>query len=322
MLDKFLSDWQIVIGAIQFWLNGGNPYGPYPSYRGVMYLPGAFAYPPPALLLGTPVALLPWWLSGVLMLVLSAWGFELWARRTSHRLSLPWLILWLPLAQGLLIGQLTLIALVGLALAELTYVERRDRLAGILLALALIKPQTAILPAAYLLIDALLHRRWTMLAWFGLLSGVLWGGAALIGGVTIYAQWLDGLRNYGPNLPNRPLLFPPFGPLLALLAIILWWRYGRNDVWGLLLLLNTLIYPLSVVYVAVGIAFVVIRWRPAGPWYPLALSWLLPFVLIIARTPDGIASLTQAIVATGLLAGVCPLIPWGTLFARWRLPSH
>src|SRR5215213_735222 len=113
MLDKFLSDWQIVIGAVQFWLRGGNPYGSYPSYRGVMYLPGAFAYPPPALLLGAPVALLPWWLSGVLMLVLSAWGFELWARRTSHRLSLPWLILWLPLAQGMLIGQLTLIALVG-----------------------------------------------------------------------------------------------------------------------------------------------------------------------------------------------------------------
>jgi uncharacterized membrane protein len=59
------------------------------------------------------------------------------------------------------------------------------------------------------------------------------------------------------------------------------------------------------------IAFVVIRWRRDWPWYPLALSWLLPVAFpLVIRTPDSIAALTQAIVITGLLAGLLPQIPW------------
>ncbi|NJO84512.1 MAG: hypothetical protein HC828_18235 [Blastochloris sp.] len=40
------------------------------------------------------------------------------------------------------------------------------------------------------------------------------------------------------------------------------------------------------------------------------MSWLIPLAFVVERTPDTIAALTQAIVATGLLAGVCPAIPW------------
>ena len=321
MRNEFLSDWQIVIGAIQHWLKGGNPYGPYPSYHGFVRPAGAFAYPPAALVLGAPVALVPWRLTGILMLLISMIGFEYWARRTSHRVALPWLIMWLPLCQGLWIGQLTLLSLVGLALAELAFTEQHDRRAGILLALALIKPQTIILPSAYLLFMALRARRWPILLWFAFLSAALWGGAILVGGMEIYGQWLDGLRHYGPDLHNRPLLFPPLGPLLGLMAVVLWWRYGRRDPWGTLLLINTLLFPLSIVYVAVGIAFVVIRWRPNAPWYPLALSWLMPLWLGPQLTPDGIAMLTQAIAGTGLLAGLCPAVPWRRLLARRQLSS-
>ncbi len=319
MGDMWFSDWQIVIGAVRYWLAGGDPYGSFPSSRGTPYHPGAFAYPPPALLLGAPLALLPWWLSGILIMLLSIIGFEYWGRRSSGTICVPWLMLWVPLAQGLWIGQVTLLSLVGLALADMAYNQRQDRRAGVLLALALIKPQTVILPIAYMLIQALRARRWPMLVSFAVVSAFFWGGAVLISGFEIYAQWIEGLRQYGPNLPNRPLIFPPFGPILAVLAALLWWRYGRRDPWGGLLLLNTLLFPLSVVYVAVGIAFVVIRWRPDGPRYPLVLSWCIPLVLIIQRTPDGIASLTQAIIATGLLAGLCPAIPWRRWFSRQPL---
>ncbi len=316
MRNEFLSDWQIVIGAIQYWLGGGDPYGPFPSYYSFIRPAGAFAYPPATLMLGAPIALLPWQLTGILMLLLSIIGFEYWARRTGRRTALPWLVVWLPLCQGLWIGQLTLLSLVGLALAELTYTDEHDWHVGVLLALAIVKPQTVVLPVAYMLFTAVRARRWSVLLSFALLSAVLWGGVILASGPAIYAQWREGLSHYGPNLANRPLLFPPFGPLLALLAGVLWWRYGRQDVWGLLLLLNTLIFPLSVVYVAVGVAFVVIRWRPDAPWYPLALSWLVPIFLPVQLTPDGVAALAQGIVGTALLAGLCPALPWRRWFAR------
>ena len=317
MQNEFLTDWQILIGAIRHWLAGGNPYGPYPSFQGFMRPGGAFAYPPAALMLGWPVALLPWLLSGVLMLLTSIAGFEYWARRRGSGIALPWLLLWLPLCQGLWIGQVTLLALVALALADLREGDGHDLAAGALIALALLKPQAVGLPAAYMLLGAVRARRWRLLAAFAGLSALLWGGAALISGPAIYLQWVEGLRSYGPNLPNRPLLFPPFGPALGLLAGALWWRHGRRDWWGTLLLLNTLIFPMSVVYVAVGLAFVVLRWRPDTPWYPLALSWITPVLLAGPRTPDTIAAITQTTVATVLLAGLAPAIPWQRLGA-WR----
>jgi hypothetical protein len=319
MRNEFLSDWQIIIGAIEHWLRGGNPYGPFPSFYSFIRPAGAFAYPPATLVLGAPLALLPWRLTGILMLLLSIIGFEYWARRTTRRTALPWLVIWLPLCQGLWIGQITLLALVGLALAELAATDRHDWRVGILLALAIVKPQTVVLPVAYMLFTAIRARRWSVLLSFVLLSAVLWGAVILISGPAIYIQWWEGLSHYGPDLPNRPLLFPPFGPLLALLAGVLWWRYGRHDIWGSLLLLNTLLFPLSVVYVAVGVVFVVIRWRPDVPWYPLALSWFVPILLRVPLTADGIAALAQAIVGTALLAGLCPAVPWRRLFSRWPL---
>ncbi|NTV65668.1 MAG: DUF2029 domain-containing protein [Oscillochloris sp.] len=308
----FFIDWQLVIAAVRFWLVGGDPYGPFPRLNGEMTFVGAFAYPPPVLLLGVPLALLPPVLSGLLVMGLAVVGFEVWARQSGGRRSaLIWLPLWLPLAQGLWIGQLTLISLVGLALAELAARQRKDRLAGMLLALAILKPQTVLLPVAWLLVVALRERRWALLASFAALSAALWLAPLLVAGPQIYTQWLVGLDGYDQFLPNRPLLFPPFGPLLGGLALLLWRRHGRSDIFGLALLANTLIYPLSVIYVATAIALVVIRWQPRWAWYPLILSWLIPIVFPLAvRTPDTIAGLTQAIIATGLLAGLLPPLPW------------
>jgi hypothetical protein len=309
MPEQFLFDWQTLMVAIQLWLAGGNPYPGY-MYEGRALHAGWYVYPPPSLLIGAPFALLPRQVSGVLMLLVSIVGFEYWVRRTSQRSGLLWLVLWLPLWQGVWIGQVTLLALVGFALAELAYKDRRDVYAGALIALALLKPQTVILPAAWFLFMALRERRWQVLLSFGSVVVVLWGGILLVSGPMIYQTWFAALSGYDDYLPNRPLLFPPFGLLMGILAAAFWWRFGQRDHVGALLLLNTFIYPLSVIYAAVGVAFVVIRRRPDWPWYPLIVSWFIPLIFVVERTPDMIAALTQSIIATGLLAGVCPVIPW------------
>lgn len=319
MDEYLLTDWRALMAGIRYWLAGGNPYGPYPGLAGELYPPGFYPYPPPTLVLGTPLALLPWQLSGLILTLASVVGLERWARQTSGRSALPWMLLWLPVLQGLVIGQTTLLALVGLLFAELAYRRSRDWRAGLLLALAVLKPQAVILPAAWLLFRAARERRWGLPLAFLVVSTTIWVAALVAAGPGILPRWVDGLRAYDDNLPNRPLIFPPLGPLLALLAGVLWWRRGRRDALGALLLLNTLLYPLSVIYVAVGVAVVVLRWRDDWPLYPLALSWLLAAVLTPAvRTPDSIALLTQAIVATGLLAGLLPRLPWP---ARLRLRS-
>jgi len=311
MGNFWFSDWRSLMAAVDVWLAGGNPYGPFVMPDGAAYAAGWYAYPPPSLILAAPLALLPWLISGLLVQLVAIVGFERWARRTSGRTALPWLLLWLPFAQGLVIGQLTLLALVGLLLAEHAYRDKHDRLAGLLLALAIFKPQTTVLAVAWLLFTAIRTRRWVLLASFAGVSALLWGGILLISGPEIYLQWGQGLQAYREGRPDRPLLGLPFGPLLGVLAGLLWWRHGRSDGFGTLLLINTLIFPLSVIYIAIGVACVVIRWRPNWAWYPLTLSWLLPLIFINpVRTADSIAGLVQAIIATALLAGLLPRLPF------------
>lgn len=314
-MQDIFADWRSLMAGIQLWLAGGDPYGsyPHPVFPERMVHVGWYAYPPPTLILWTPLALLPWPVSAALLMLVCLVGFELWVRRRSGRVGLPWLLLWLPFAQGLWIGQTTMLALVALLWAEASAEDGHELRAALLLALAMLKPQVGALPAALLLLDAALARRWRLLFGFAGISAALWGGTALLLGPQIYAQWLAGLGGYTSAIPDRPLLFPPLGPALGLLALALWWRKGRGDAFGLALLVNTLIYPLSVVYIAIAVAAVAVRWNPRWPWYPVALSWLIPAAFpLVVRAPDTIAALTQAIVATGLLAGLLPQIPW-----RW-----
>jgi|GEM_PF-876906 len=323
-VQEIFADWRSLMAGIQLWLAGGNPYGSYqhPVFPNSIVHVGWYAYPPPTLLLATPLALLPWPVSSAIMLLISIVGLERWVRQRSGRTCLPWLILWLPFTQGIWIGQTTLLTLVGLIWAEHASSQGRDTRAAVLLALVMLKPQVGALPVAYLLLTALYGRRWRLLATFTAICVALWGGAALIAGPQIYAQWIAGLGGYTSAIPNRPLLFPPFGPLLGLMALLLWHLHGRGDPFGLALLVNTLIYPLSVVYIAITIAVVVIRWNPRWQWYPLALSWIIPMGFpLVVRTPDTVAGLTQAIIATGMLAGLLPWLPWRRRAANDQPPA-
>jgi hypothetical protein len=304
-MDSFFADWRALMAALLHWFAGGNPYGAYRGLNGVLYEAGYFAYPPPALLLAAPLAVLPWWVSGLLVQAAAIIGFERWARHTTGRSALVWLALFPPLLQGLQIGQTTLLALVALMLGELSYREGRDGRAGLLLALAALKPQIGALAIGFLLVEALRTRRWPMLGAFTLTSALLWG-AAMIPGPQIYAQWLGGLHAYRAALPDRPMIFPPLGPVVALAAVALW-RRREGDGFALALLINTLIYPLSVIYIVSPVAFVVIRWRRDWELWPLGLCWLVPVIFVqLPVTPTTWLAAIQAVVICGLGVGMMP----------------
>lgn len=310
-MNNLLGDWHSLMGAVQHWLAGGDPYGAFVMADGSAYEAGWFAYPPPVLLLVWPLAFVPSLLSGILLQLLAVAGFEYWSRYVIGHMSLPWFVLWLPFVQGLLIGQTTLLALVLLLWGATFYQHGRDRLAGLLLACAILKPQVVTLPALCLLAMALYDRRWYMLGTFAFITIVLWSSIAFVAGPQIYAAWFNGLSAYRAALPDRPLLFPPAGWLLGGMACFLWYRYGRGDPFSLALLVNTLIYPLSVVYIAIGVAPVVMRWRPQMPWYPLVLSWFIPlFFTQLPRTAETIAATSQLVVATALFAAFLPRLHW------------
>jgi hypothetical protein len=318
----YLEDWRSIMAAFRLWLQGGNPYGPYTGFLGELQPAGWFAYPPSSLPIGGLVALLPWQLSGLLFVIANIVCFELWSRRTSGRSGVLWMLLWLPLAHGLIIGQTSLLIVFAVLAAEALYAQRRDRAAGLLLALALLKPQIVLLPVAWLLLRAARERRLSVPLMCVGLTAALWAGAMIISGPEIVADWGASLGTYSGKMFNRPLIFLPLGPVVALAGGLLWWRHGRTDWLGALLLLNTLVYPLSVAYMCVALAVVVVRWRRGWAAYPLALSWLLPIVMAAPeRSELAVALLLQSISLTGLLAGLLPQLPL-RLWRRAATPAR
>lgn len=305
---NIFADWHALMAAVSHWLSGGDPYGTYPMSSGFVHMPGYFAYPPPALLLAAPLALLPWWLSALLVQSIAILSFERWSWRMTGRSAIVWIVLWPPLLQGLQIGQTTLLFLSFALLAERDASERRDLRAGVLLALAMLKPQLAICAVAYLLLTSLRARRWKLLGTFALTSAMLWGGVVLVAGPQIYLQWLDGLNAYSRALPDRPMIFLPLGPIIILLSFLLW-RRRSGDGFGLALLINTLIYPLSVLYIISPLASVVIRWRHDWQIWAVALSWAVPIIFsFLPYMPEFWFAQIQLILALGLLVGLLPTV--------------
>lgn len=315
--DGIFADWRSLMAAILHWLDGENPYDFYTGFSGEFYDAGYFAYPPPALFIATPLALMPWWLSAVLVQAIAIVAFERWARGTTGRSALMWILLWPPLMQGLYIGQTTLLFLMALLLAERAANQQNDRMAGLILAFALLKPQVGIFAIAYLLIVSLWMRRWRLIGVFTLATAVLWGGALLLAGPQIYIQWLNGLNAYRYALPDQPTISFPLGPLVVLLAMLLW-RRNLRDIFGLALLLNTLLYPLSVLYIISPIAAVVIRWRHDWQLWAVALGWIVPIMFtFVASTYNPVLwyAQIQLFAAFALLVGLLPIMH------LWRRPA-
>ena len=202
-----------------------------------------FIYPPSALLLVGPLALLPFWISlGVVALASLAW--LAWTARKVG--SDPRLVLLAPpVVIAAIVGQTSLLV-IGLVLLAFSILDRDQRKAGMLLALAaLIKPTLLIL------------------APIGLVAGVHWRalGAALVTGfagiavslllfgVHPWFEWLQALPRFQQTFSDyQPLVRNAVSPYAGAV------RLGLES--GLILLLGAI-----VAVVCVWLAFA----RPSSP---------------------------------------------------------
>ncbi len=255
------------VGTREFIFNGRNPYGPYVSHEIQMGFYGhiivqdyedsntrpvdeqRFAYPLYVVFLLLPTAYLNFatvqqWAPAILAM-LTAIGVFLWmdvlrwkpSRTLAAAIAL--LVLSSPqVMQGLRLRQLGLAVAFLLALGTWCIIRNKLVIAGIVLAVATIKPQMAILPVAWLLFWALsgLRKRWPLVASFTATFGSLAGLAEIL-----LPRWpiyfLEGLAAYRKYFPTTSLLCAVLGniagavfsaiAILALFAIA--WRNRRCD---------------------------------------------------------------------------------------------
>lgn len=280
---------QIQIGLFGRPLDGGNPAVPQ-DYR-------AFSYPFFVDLLFWPLALFPFPLVrialAIILPVATAFSVVLWLRALHLRaanVTLACLIL-LSLSnyavlEGLFAQQMGLLVGFLLAASLAALAGKKFALAGSLLALTLIKPQTTALITAYLLLWSTYQwrNRWRFPAAFALMASLLVGAALLVHPCWI-SEWLQVLLRYR-NYSTSPLVCYLFGasigrllcPFLisALLigAFVVAWRKravpvrSRDFAWTSTLLLaitSVTLLPGHAVYDHVillpGILLIAFSWR-------------------------------------------------------------
>lgn len=178
-----------------------------------------YAYPPTALLALAPFGALPFWPSLALWTTMSfavflAAGARL--ARERKRLALVLIALSPAVVLAALVGQ-TVVLAAGLATLAIADLERRPRLAGVLLAIAAaLKPQAALLaPVALLACGA-----------FETLAAAALAGAAIVAASVAcfgFARWPEWLASLGPfqavveSIPHlMPGVITPYGAAHAL----------------------------------------------------------------------------------------------------------
>ncbi len=136
---------------------------PYPLWTVLIMLP--FTIWPPA------ISMLLWYICNLLMLAASIVVLiRLFDWQLSPIFFISLIILsgyFLPVLTSLWLGQLTIFSLLILALTAYTFKHQQWTWLGILLGLSFIKPQVMILLAGFILLWALVQRRWQVWVSFG-----------------------------------------------------------------------------------------------------------------------------------------------------------
>ena len=270
-------DTQILYVAGHMWLHGRSPY-PIAEFlsqsagiEGLTYefMQSGFGYPPSAAPLCMLLAALS--LRGAFLLMLglnlvAIAALALYATRLATagvgpgiaKNSLYWfvpaVVVGNPFTSHIVYqGQTTLIATAAVVAAwYFAHVEKRSVLAGVLLAVATIKPQVAFLPIAWVAIE----RQWKLLAALASVGVVLVLFPVIVGGgpVTLLQQWAGEISTYSAmssNAPGFPNVFGiqsllvasglhSFGTSILVVPCFawLWWRRARfavEDLLGILL---------------------------------------------------------------------------------------
>jgi hypothetical protein len=197
------------ISGLQGWPLGPNSPRPY-------------IYPPSALAVFIPFALLPYW-TGFGLWVASTGGLFLWAGR---RAGAPWWLILLPtVAFVAYCGQITFL-IGGLTVAGLT-LRKRPILAGVLFGVAAaIKPQMLILlPVALIAL-----KNWKTILVTGVTGAVLCLAATAVWGVQAWLDWIAALGRFQHVIFDNPALVADAITPYAVLT-----SHGLNGAWAFLL---------------------------------------------------------------------------------------
>ncbi len=276
-----------------------------------------FAYPLPAVFVLAPVGILPWQVARQIFLILMPWlmaaTVPAWLRALKIRVTrarlailiLLTLVSW-PMMWALRQCQLTLAVAAFLAAGCLLLTLRRDPLAGIVLALATIKPQLAAPLLLWLCVWSIFQRRWSFLASF-LNTTVALFAAAEVRSHGWIPHWLAILREYPHYTHAEPMLQTIFGRgvgsavMLALsaLAITVLWRTRRSP---------------DVASSAALILAVTLALIPTTMPQSYNLVLLIPAVLLLVHAPrtTGYPELTRRL-ALFLVAVEFALVPIAVL---------
>lgn len=270
------------------WLRTGDAYALAavvpPEHEAYNVLRIGGGYPLPAVLLALPLTLLPphlaatLWVGGLtagLLLALRLYGAPLW------------LLLYVPVIEGLRLEQYTVLVVVFQILALWALRERRPRLLALLCALILTKPTQG---ALFVLLMLYLGRNWREQL---VAAGVVWGGSLLLDPNWV-AEWLASLQGY-VGAARQPVPWP-----LVLLALPL---LLTRDMLGAALVAQLALAPFPYVYAAGALPLGVLH-DPRSRWLSVA-SFVWPAAALLGGT----------LLATALTL-VLPLVALSLL--RWR----
>jgi Glycosyltransferase family 87 len=278
----------------------------------------AFAYPVFVVFLLAPTIGLPFSAVQVgfrwFLVLLTAATVPLWLRalrwQASPAVTATLVILALgnfPLAQGIKLQQLTLLVSGMIAGSAVLLVAGHLLLAGILLALATIKPQIVLLLAAWLLLWAAsnYHDRRRFIWGFGLTMAALLAGAEFVmpGWIPQFVKALVAYREY-LNKPKSVLFVlttPAWGlvfsaVILIAIALVCWrMRHAPADtpIFGLV---SSAVLAVTVVTI------------PMTALYNQVL--LLPAVLLVVRYRRSIWTKHHLLRITCVISGLLVLWPW------------
>lgn len=307
--NDFLSRWA---GARALLLRGENPYSDQVTREIQIQMYGrparadqdqvAFAYPLYAAFLVAPLIGLPYaqaqalWMSFLVMAVVTAvlvLGEQYGLGEPVPARLKPLLtgalvlgaLLFYPAVRGFFLGQFTLFVFACVALALASVRAGREVEAGILLAVATVKPQPVLFLVPVILVWAALHRRWRIVAGAGVTLALL-VGAALVLAPTWLADFVDGIREYS--------VYEPVGPPVQTLA-------------------ESLVPPMwsAPLYLAAAVAFV--GWMLWRVLRTLALPWdkFQPTLAIVALVTVFMAG------RVGTPDQMLVLIPWLLWLGAW-----
>lgn len=211
--NDFLSRWE---GARTFFIDGHSPYSPQAT-RNIQAMiygrdardgedEGLFVYPFYTAFLIAPLVFLPYeWAAAFIIVVLEVSllvgllalvGLFRWRMRP---LTLMAWVLWALFgyygARGVVLGQLGIAVYAFQTLALWAVLRRRDGMAGVLLALATIKPQMSILLVPFALLWAWRARRWRL--WWGFFGA--WGALIVLSFLFLpswFGEWSAQVQRY------------------------------------------------------------------------------------------------------------------------------